>query len=251
MTQTVLIEFADGVRTLTLNRPRRLNAINDTLLAELKAALVEGNRHPETRAIILRGSGRAFCAGDDLKEFGQQSGDPVQARRYIESIQEITRQIVLGEKIVIGAIHGWAAGGGFEWAINCDLVIMAQSCRCFFPETSLGVFVTGGVTTILPRLIGLQRTKELILFGEKITAEQALAFGLAWRVVADEVVFDEALAVARRIGALPPRSVRNVKWVLNRACHLDVESAMQLETDATLEGFLDPDTARRARDALA
>ena len=152
MTATVLTDDAgDGVRRITLNRPRRLNAIVPALLEDLIAALQAADRDPAVGAIILTGAGRAFCSGDDLKEFGAQSADPAATRAYIERIQEVTRAIVLGDTPVVGAIRGWAVGGGLEWVINCDFSIAADATRFFFPEISLGVFVTGGVTELLPR----------------------------------------------------------------------------------------------------
>ncbi len=245
MTRTVLTAREGAVRTITLNRPDRLNAINPELLDGLDGALAEGNADPETRVMILTGAGRAFCAGDDLKEFGSQTEGEAETRAYIEMIQEITRQMVLGDKMIIGAVHGWAVGGGLEWVIDCDLVVMADDTRCFFPEVSLGVFVTGAVTTLLPRLVGLAKARELILFGEHFDAGQALDMGIAWKVVAGDRLLAEAEAVAGRIAGLPKGSVSDLKRVINRACHLDVEGAMALETEATVRGFLDPGTAER------
>lgn len=245
MSTTVISTVDNGVCTITLNRPQRLNAINSELLSDLKTALANGNSDPNVKVIILRGAGRAFCAGDDLKEFDQQVGEEAKTRAYIESIQAITREIVLGDKMIVGAIHGWAVGGGLEWVVNCDLAILAQGTRCFFPEISLGVFVTGAVTTLLPKLVGLQKAKELILFGERFDAHKALEMGIAWKVVPENKLFAEAEAVAKRIAAQPEDAVRNLKRVINRACHLDAEGAMRLETDATVRGFLDPTTLQR------
>ena len=245
MNTLVITTVDEGVCTIMLNRPDSLNAINSALLSELKTALANANRDPEIKSIILRGAGRAFCAGDDLKEFDQQAQGEAQTRAYIESIQDITREIVLGEKVVVGAIHGWAVGGGLEWVINCDFAIFAEGTRCFFPEISLGVFVTGGVTTLLPKLVGLQKAKELILFGERFDANDAQEMGIAWKVVSEEGLLSEAQAVAKRIVSLPERAARDLKWVINRACHMDTEGAMSLETEATLSGFLDPATAQR------
>jgi len=244
MSKTVLTSSVEGVRTIALNRPERLNAINPELLADLRAALAEANADPATRAVVLRGEGRAFCAGDDLKEFDRQAGTEAETRAYIESIQDITREMVLGDKMVIGAVHGWAVGGGLEWVVNCDLAILAEGTRCFFPEISLGVFVTGAVTTLLPRLVGLQKAREMILFGERFDAQAALEMGLAWKVVPEAALVAEAEAVARRIAELPEHAVTSLKRVLNRACMLDAEGAMALETEATVEGFLHPETAR-------
>ncbi len=245
MTATVTSTCENAIRSIILNRPERLNAINPQLLGDFLAALRHGNADPQTRVMIISGAGRAFCAGDDLKEFDAQVGTQEETHAYIESIQEITREIVLGDKIVLGAIHGWAVGGGLEWLINCDFAIMAEGTRCFFPEISLGVFVTGAVTTILPKLVGLQKAKELILFGEHFDAAQAQGWGLAWKVVPQADLMEETMAAAARIAQLPEQAVRDLKRVINRACHLDAEAAMQLETDATVRGFLDPATAIR------
>jgi enoyl-CoA hydratase/carnithine racemase len=250
MDRTVRLAVADGIAEVTLDRPHRLNAINDALLADFAETLRLVNGDERVGAIILTGAGRAFCAGDDLKEFGAQAGSEAETRAYIEDIQEITRLLMLNDKPVIGAIHGWAVGGGFEWVLNCDFAIMAEDTRCFFPEIALVVFVTGGVTRLLPQLVGLQKAKELVLFGERIDAEEALALGIAWRVVPQERLIAEARAVARRLLALPALARRNAKTVFNRAAYLPLAEAMALETEATVEGFLDPCTARRIAEAI-
>ena len=251
MTKTVLLSVAGGVAEVRLNRPDRLNAINPDLLRDFADALRAAQADPAVAAIVLAGEGRAFCAGDDLKEFGEQSTGPAETRVFIENIQEITRLMMNGEKIVVGGIHGWAVGGGLEWVINCDIAVMAEGCRCFFPETQLGVFVTGGVTTLLPNMIGLQKTKELILLGDRFTAAEAHRMGLVARVVPDGQHETVARELAARIADLPAIARRNVKAVLNKAFQLPLEQAMALETDATVEGFLDPGTAARVGAALA
>ncbi len=242
---TVLTEVTNGVCTLTLNRPQRLNAINADLIADLCRELAAAHADADVGAVVLRGARRAFSAGDDLREFPDQSLSEAVARGYLEALQEVTRLIVFGEKVVVGAVHGWAVGGGLEWAIDCDLLMMAEGTRCFFPEVRLGMNVTGGVTALLPRIVGLQRARGLILLGEQFDAAEARAMGLAWRVVAGDSLFDEAQAVAERIAALPARAVRDLKRVLNRACHVGVEEAIGLETEATVRAFVDPDTAAR------
>jgi len=244
---TVLCELRAGVRTVTLNRPDRLNAISPQLVIDLNAALGEAMADDATKAIVFRGAGRAFCAGDDLRDFDDQKGAEPEVRAMIERLQDVTRKIVLGDKIVVGAIHGWAVGGGLEWAINCDLPIWAESGRGFFPEVNLGLFVTGAVTTLLPKLAGLHKTKELILFGERFDAARALELGIAWKVVPDDALFDEAQATAERIAALPTEQARDVKRVINRACHMDAEGAMALETAATTAAMFDPETEARVK----
>jgi enoyl-CoA hydratase/carnithine racemase len=244
MSETVLSELREGVRTITLNRPAALNAMSTELVAGLVDALEAANRDPDTRVVVLTGAGKAFCAGADLKE--RSAGvTPELARRNVARIQQVTRAMVFGERLVIGAINGWAVGGGFEWAIGCDLTLWAESAQAFFPEVEWGLFVTGGATAILPALIGPARTKEMMLLGKRYSAPELLALGVAWRVVPDAALLDEARAVAARIAALPPRAVRDMKAVLNKATYADVETALALETEAAIRAGLDPDTATR------
>jgi enoyl-CoA hydratase/carnithine racemase len=247
MTGTVLTEDAGaGVRVVTLNRPHRLNAINAELLEDLIAALDAAGRDTAIRAVVLTGAGRAFCAGDDLKEFASQARAEAGTRAYVERIQDVTRAIVLGDKPVIGAVRGWAVGGGLEWTINCDFAVAAEGTRFFFPETRLGVFVTGGVTELLPRLVGLQRARELLLFGERFDAGQAQSWGLIWKVVPEAELMATAIAAAGRIAALPPGPVTALRRILARRAGGGLDRAMAAETEATVRGFLDPETAARA-----
>ena len=246
MSAMVLTEDAgDGVRVVTLNRPHRLNAIVPELLEELIAALGAADRDPAVAAIVLTGAGRAFCAGDDLKEFASQSKDAASTRAYIARIQDVTRAMVLGDTPVIGAIRGWAVGGGLEWVINCDFAVAAEGARFFFPEVALGVFVTGGVTALLPRLVGLQRARELIMLGERFDAVQAREWGLVWKVVTGDALMREAVALGRRMAALPRGPVRDLRRILAGASAAGLEAALAAETEATVRGFLDPETARR------
>ena len=248
MTGTVLSEDRNGVRTLILNRPERLNALNAELLSDFHAALTQAQAEDAVKVLCLRGAGRAFCSGDDLKDFEDQTRGEELTRRFVEALQDITRAIVLGDKMVVGAIHGWAVGGGLEWVIDCDLTVFAESTKCFFPEIKWGMFPTGAVTALLPRMVGLKRTREMILFGEQFGAAEALEMGLAWKVVPDAAVFEVAQETAERIAALPQGSVRDLKRALARAGSLDVEGALRIETEATIRSFLDPETAGRVSD---
>lgn len=245
MTETVVTSTDEGICTITLNRPERLNAINMDLLTNLRVALLDANRDETVHAIILNGEGRAFCSGDDLREFRDQSASEKTARAFIDKLQNITRIIVNGDKVVIGAVHGWAVGGGLEWALNCDFLIMAEGTHCRFPETSWGMTITGGASTILPHAVGLPRARELIMFGEEFTAREGLDMGLVSRVVTVDMMMDEARGLAGRIAALPPGAVNATKRVLNRACYAPMENALKLEADAAVAAFLDPETSVR------
>ena len=248
---TVLYDIHDAVATITLNRPERLNAINPQLLDEFVSALRRANADPQVHVILLTGAGRAFCAGDDLKEFDSQVGTEDETRTYIENIQDVTRELCLNNKAVVGAILGWAVGGGLEWVINCDFVVMADDARFFFPEISLGIFVTGAVTQLLPQQIGAAKAKRMILLGDRYNAADAAALGFDWEIVPAADVINHARALARRIAALPQGPVRDLKAALRESGQDSMDAAMRRETDATLRGFLDPDSAQRARDRLA
>ncbi|MDP6343157.1 MAG: enoyl-CoA hydratase/isomerase family protein [Alphaproteobacteria bacterium] len=244
MTEIVLSELAGGVRTITLNRPERLNAMNPALVAATAEAFEAANGDGETRVILFTGAGRAFCAGDDLRDHRHPDSE-AEARAVTEAIQRVTRAIVFSDKMVIGAINGWAVGGGFEWAINCDLAIWGEGARAFFPEVGWGLFVTGAVTTLLPNLVGLTKAKEMMLFGDRYTADELHRLGVAWRLAADDRTLAEARQAAQRIAALPGRAVADMKRALNDAAFADLERALDLETEATVRGFLDPETSSR------
>lgn len=244
MPQVVLSDLKDGIRTVTLNRPERLNAMNRPLIDGVAEAFEAADDDPETRVIVFTGAGRAFCAGDDLKDHRQPAGE-AEARDYIEAIQRCTRAIVFSEKPVIGAIHGWAVGGGFEWAINCDFPIWAEDAKAFFPEIDLGFFVTGAVTSLLPAIVGLQRAKAMMMLGEKFDAPRLEQYGLAWRIVPRDALMGEARGLATRLAAKPQRALRDLKRVVNEAAFASIDRSMQLETEATVAGFLDPETTAR------
>jgi enoyl-CoA hydratase/carnithine racemase len=246
--ETVLSGLDDGgVRTITLNRPERLNAMNRRLIDDVAAAFDDAHRDPATKAIIFTGAGRAFCAGDDRREHVQPA-DEAEARDLVVAIQRATEAIVLGSKPVVGAINGWAVGGGFEWAINCDFPIWAASAKGFFPEVSLNIFVTGAVTSLLPALVGLLKAREMLFLGERYEAEALRELGVAWRVVPDDELMNNARDVAGRLAALPSLAAGAMKRVLNRTASSDLVEALRLETEATVAGFLDPETTRLLKD---
>jgi enoyl-CoA hydratase/carnithine racemase len=237
----------NGVRTIALNRPDSLNAMNAALIRDVALAFDDANRDEATRAIIFTGRGRAFCAGDDRNAHVHPENEQ-QARALVDAIQRATRSIVFGAKPVVGAINGWAVGGGFEWAINCDFPIWAQSAKAFFPEVALNLFVTGAVTSILPMLAGPLKAREMLMLGERYTAAELMEIGVAWRVVKDEELMDEVVKVATRLAAQPVLSLRAMKRVLNQVGADGVNRSLDLETEATVAGFMDPETTRLLKD---
>lgn len=234
-----------AVSLVTLQRPERLNAISGDLLVDLHRELQAAQAEPATRAIVLSGAGRAFCAGDDLKEFAEQAASSAAIAEHCERIQTITRDIMFGPKLVVGAVHGYAVGGGFEWVLNCDLVVAADTLVCFFPEMALGHFVTGAVTHLLPQALGHQRSMELIVLGERQSAEDLAALGLVNRVLPEADMLPEAMALAAEVATRSPGATARLKRALVGGVGAGVASALALEQEAAGACFADPDTARR------
>ena len=241
--KTVNLDIENNIAAISLNRPESLNAMNRQLIDDVAQAFDEANRDKHAKVIIFTGNGKAFCAGDDRNEHVHPESE-AEARDLVEAIQRATDAIVFGEKLVVGAINGWAVGGGFEWAINCDFPIWSQSAKAFFPEISLNLFVTGGVTVLLPALVGLNKAREMLFFGERYDANSLLEMGLAGKVVPPEQLMEQAKVMALKLAKLPPLSSRAMKRVLSQTATQQFKNAMQLETEATVTGFMDPETTR-------
>ena len=225
------VEYArDGAVALVhLNRPERLNAVNTALTEGLAAALARATDEG-ARAIVIAGRGRAFCAGHDLKE-PEPVESPVQTRVRLEGIQEITRLVRRFPGPVVAAVHGYALGAGCEFALACDLVVAAEDAQFGFPEVSVGLSVTGGISRLLPVLVGWARAKELLLLGERVSGAEAARIGLVARVVATGEHEQVALDLAQRIADRPAVSVSLAKQVLDHGLDSTVDEAMAREVD--------------------
>lgn len=236
------------VSIVTLNRPERLNAIGLELLQDLHQALVAAQADPQTRAIVLTGAGRAFCAGDDLKEFAQQAASSAAVADTCDRIQQITRDIMFGPKLVIGAVHGFAVGGGFEWVLNCDMVVAADNLVAFFPEMALGHFVTGGVTHLLPQALGHQRAMELIVLGEHLSGSALHQMGLVNRAVPADAVLVTALQLAAEVASRSRLATSQLKKLMTTRLSSQLIGALEQERQAAMACFADSDTAQRIAD---
>ena len=214
----------DGVLTLSLNRPEKLNAIDNDLSRDLLSALATASSDSSVRVVVVNGNGKAFCAGRDI------STAPTDEDLVL--IQAVSMAIVDSTKPLIAAVHGWTVGAGLEWMLNADVVIAASTARFKLPEASIGVFVTGGLTATLPAYAGLARTKALMLLGEEFSPTQALDWGLLWRVVTPDQLDSESRRVARQIASLPPEVVSQYKRVLNAVGLPNFHRAIELESEA-------------------
>lgn len=214
----------DGVLALSLNRPERLNAIDNDLSRALLDAFDGAQGDPSVRVVVLGGNGRAFCAGRDV------SSEPTEDDLVL--VQAVSKAIVNLPKPVISAVHGWTVGAGLEWTLNADLVIAASSARFKLPEASIGVFVTGGLTATLPAYAGLARAKALMLLGEEFSPAEAQAWGLVWRVVAPDELQPESRRMAAKLAALRPEVLGQFKRVLNEVGLPNFSRAIELENQA-------------------
>lgn len=198
---------ADGILTLSLNRPDKLNAIDNDLAERLLDALKRAAADASVRVIRPMGQGRAFCAGRDVSALPTD--------RDLELVQAVSRAIVGHPKPVVAAVHGWTVGAGFEWMMNADLVLAAEGTRFKLPEASLGVFVTGGLVATLPATVGLHRAKSLMLLGEAFDARQAVEWGMAVASPPLAELDAVSMAACQRLAGLEPEVARQFKRVLN------------------------------------
>ena len=223
----------DGaVATVHLNRPERLNAVvpalTDDLAEALRRATAEG-----ARAVVLAGRGRSFCAGHDLKE-PEPVETPLETRARLQAIQDVTRLIRAFPGPVIAAVHGHALGAGCEFALGCDVVVATEDAQFGFPEVEVGLSVTGGISRLLPALVGWARAKELMLLGERISGQRAGEIGMVARVVAPGEHETVALEIAARAAARPALAVSLAKRVLDEGLDASFEEALGREVDHAL-----------------
>jgi 2-(1,2-epoxy-1,2-dihydrophenyl)acetyl-CoA isomerase len=222
-------ELSDSVARVYLNRPHRLNAVVPELTAGLVAALTRADED-NARVVVLAGRGRAFCSGFDLKE--ELPPETVLATRLrVEEIQDVTRAIRRFPGPVIAAVHGYALGAGCEFALGCDLVVAAEDAQFGFPEVSVGLSVTGGISRLLPLLVGPVRAKELLLLGERFGAARALELGLVNQVAVAGQHEQAAAVMAARLREQPRLALALAKQALDRGADCALEEAMAAEVD--------------------
>jgi enoyl-CoA hydratase/carnithine racemase len=226
-------EIADGIATLTLNRPDAMNAINQAMKDALAAALTCIVADPTVRVVVLTGAGeRAFCSGADIKERSSSELSPAQFLLRQQATHQLFDRLEQLPQPVIAAINGVAYGGGAEIALCADLRLMADTALIGLTEVNLGVIPAGGGTQRLPHLIGIARTKELIFTGRRLTAAEALAMGLVNAVVPAAELPQRARELAGAIAAKPPLAVRYAKQVIDAGFAGGREAGMRLECQA-------------------
>jgi methylglutaconyl-CoA hydratase len=221
----------DGVRTLTLAKPP-VNALGREMVEDLDAAFNELARDEAARCLIVRSSGKHFCAGADLKERQGMTLDDV--RRFVPRLAGACNALAAIPYPTIAAVNGAAAGGGCELVLAADLRLLADNARIGLRETALAIIPGGGGTQRLPRLIGPARAKRWIFGAEMHEAAAALADGVADRVVAADRLDDEARELAATIAANGPLALRLAKRAIERGAHLPLDEALELEWECYL-----------------
>ena len=227
MGEFVRLEVEDGVATLRLDRPK-MNAIDGALRAELRAAAVEARDRDDVRAVVLYGGERVFAAGADIKEMSTMSY--AEMTSWGTQLQEALTVVARLPKPVVAAVTGYALGGGFELALTADFRVLGERAKVGVPEITLGVIPGAGGTQRLTRLVGPAKAKDLVFTGRHVAADEALALGIADRVVPDAGVYETARELAAQFAAGPAVALRAAKQAIDDGLELDLDAALRLES---------------------
>jgi 2-(1,2-epoxy-1,2-dihydrophenyl)acetyl-CoA isomerase len=240
---SVLVSLEAGVLSVTLNRPEKLNALNPEMHVQLRAALERAADEPAVRALRLTGAGRGFCTGQDLAERDVSAGAaPIDLSVSLGSYYNpLVRRMRALPKPIVCAVNGVAAGAGANLALACDIVIAARSATFVQAFSKLGLVPDSGGTYFLPRLVGTARAMGLALLAEKLTAEQAVQWGLIWKVVDDERLAAEASELAATLASGPTKGFGLLKRALYASATNSLDAQLDLERDLQREAGLSTD----------
>lgn len=221
----IVLAIDEPIATISLNRPKALNALNSALMRELCDALTWLDDRDGVRCVVLTGNERVFAAGADIKEMAEATAVDMLNRNNLAR-WDVIRKL---RKPIIAAVSGWALGGGCELALACDMIVASETARFGQPEINIGVMPGAGGTQRLTRALGKAKAMELVLTGDPISAAEAYARGLVNRVVPVELYLEEAQKLALRIAAQPPVAVRLAKDAVLKARDLTIEEGLDYE----------------------
>src|SRR5687768_12082157 len=230
----VTLQVEDGVGTIRLDRPK-MNAIDEQLHQEVRAAALEAGDREDVRAVVIYGGERVFAAGADIKAMSQL--DAAGMAEWGRELQDSFRTVARLPKPVIAAITGYALGGGYELALCADFRVLGSRAKIGQPEIQLGVIPGAGGTQRLARLVGPAKAKDLVFTGRHVGAEEALEIGLADAVVPDAEVYETAVAMARKFAAGPPLALAAAKRAVDEGLELPLREGLALESRLFAELF--------------
>jgi len=244
----ILVEARKGFRVITLNRPDRLNAFNEAMHVALHAALDDAQADESCRALMITGSGRSFCAGQDLSDRLAKPGEAVVLGATQEAFYNpLVRQLRALPFPVVAAVNGVAAGAGCNLALACDIVIASLKATFIQSFARVGLIPDTGGTWLLPRLVGDARARGLALLAQDLPAEKAADWGLIWRAVEDEVLMHEAGRICEHFAMAPTQGLALIKRALNASRDNTLDAQLDLERDLQREASLTPDYAEGVR----
>jgi 2-(1,2-epoxy-1,2-dihydrophenyl)acetyl-CoA isomerase len=230
--KTILFDSADGVARITLNRPDKLNSFTPEMHGELRAALTQITASGSgIRCVLLTGAGRGFCAGQDLGQRRGEDGPPDLGHTIDTLFNPLVRSLRALAMPVICAVNGVAAGAGANIALSADIVLAARSASFLQAFVKIGLMPDSGGTYFLPRLIGDARARALAMLGERISAEQAAAWGLIWKVVDDDKLMSEASALAKHLATQPTKALTAIKQAFNDSPNNTLDQQLDFERD--------------------
>ena len=248
--ETLLVERKDGVATVTMNRPGRKNAANGRMLLELREIFEEIEDNPDDRVMVLTGAGGAFCSGADLGDSQGPTNDPSRSGlSRMRRLGDVALALHHISKPTIAKVDGVAVGAGFSLALGCDLVVCTHQARLSMIFAKRGLSLDNGASWLLPRLVGMARAKEVALFGDMWSAEEALAIGLVNRVLPGSEIDAFVDDWARRLADGPPLALSMTKSLLHASSNASMEQAVEDEARCQALNFSSQDTAE-AMDAF-
>lgn len=239
-TAELTVEARGPLRIVTLNRPAALNAANEPLHGELARIWPELDQDPDVRAIVLTGAGRAFSGGGDLSLLERMTADTKLRAAIMAEAADIVRGMTSVRVPIVAAVNGPAVGLGCSLASMCDVVLVEEQAYFADPHVALGLVAADGGAILWPLLTSLLRAKEYLLLGDRLSAEDAVRIGIANRVVPSGTSLEAAVALAERLAALPPQSVRETKALLNDAVRRMVESLLPRALETETASFDEP-----------
>lgn len=222
-------DFNEGVLEINLNRPEQLNALNLALISELTEAVREAKNNPAVRSVLLYGSGKGFCAGGDLKDFGIDPANPIDVKEFLQKGHEAIIGLYNMEKPVIASVHGPAVGAGCNIAFACDVILAEESATFSEIFVKVGALPDMGGLFFLPQKIGMHKAAELIFTGKKINAATALDYGLINEVVPNGQFLNKGRELARLLANGPTRALGMAKRIMHQATHLSLEDILEME----------------------